>query len=179
MRPHILPAILLSAVMANASAQPSAAPPLPAKPVNPAVSSQFPSVFSPAATSAQLERNKTTVLAFYDLMFNQSKPAEAMRLHGGSTYTQHNPEVPDGRDAFIAFFEKMAKDYPGKSVDFKRVLAEGDYVVLHSEHKFPGLLGGSWAAMDVFRLDAAGKIVEHWDVLQKVPTKAVHKNGMF
>ncbi len=132
-----------------------------------------------ASADPKLERNKNAVLAFYDLMFNRSLPAEAIRLHGGSTYTQHNPEVPDGRDAFVAFFEKMAKDYPGKSVHFKRVFAEGDYVTLHSEHRFPGLLGGSWAAIDIFRLDADGKIVEHWDVLQKVPSKAAHSNGMF
>jgi predicted SnoaL-like aldol condensation-catalyzing enzyme len=126
-----------------------------------------------------LERNKNNVLAFYDLMFNQSKPADAMRLYGGATYTQHNPEVPDGRDAFVAFFEKMAKDSPGKSVHFKRVFAEGDYVTLHSEHRFPGMFGGSWAAIDIFRLDRDGKLVEHWDVLQKVPSRAANGNGMF
>jgi formylglycine-generating enzyme len=125
------------------------------------------------------ERNKANVLAFYDLMFNQSKPREAMQQFGGASYTQHNPEVPDGKDAFIAFFEKMAKDYPGKSVHFKRVFADGNFVVLHSEHRFPGLRGGSWAAMDIFRMDEQGKVVEHWDVLQKVPAKAAHGNGMF
>jgi predicted SnoaL-like aldol condensation-catalyzing enzyme len=127
----------------------------------------------------RLERNKQNVLAFYDLMFNQSKPAEAQRLYGGATYTQHNPEVPDGKEAFIAFFEQMARDYPGKSVHFKRVFADGDYVILHSEHRFPGVRGGSWAAIDIFRLDADGKLVEHWDVLQKVPRKSANSNGMF
>jgi predicted SnoaL-like aldol condensation-catalyzing enzyme len=132
-----------------------------------------------AGKDAALERNKNNVLAFYELMFNQPKPAEAMRLYGGASYTQHNPEVPDGKEAFITFFEKMAKDSPGKSVHFKRVLAEGDYVTLHSEHRFPGFFGGSWAAIDIFRLDNEGRIVEHWDVLQKVPSKAAHGNGMF
>ncbi len=125
------------------------------------------------------ERNKANVLAFYDMMFNQSKPALAMQQYGGATYTQHNPEVADGREAFIAYFERMAKDYPGKSVAFKRVFADGDYVILHSEHKLPGWRGGSWAAMDIFRLDDQGKIVEHWDALQKVPKKSAHSNGMF
>ena len=125
------------------------------------------------------ERNKSNVLAFYDMMFNQSKPALAMQQYGGATYTQHNPEVADGREAFIAFFEQMAKDYPGKSVAFKRVFADGNYVVLHSEHTFPGWRGGNWAAMDIFRLDDQGKIVEHWDALQKVPKNSANKNGMF
>lgn len=135
--------------------------------------------FSLPNADPNLERNKKNVLAFYDLMFNQSKPAEAIRLYSGATYIQHNPEVADGKEAFIAFFEKMARDYPGKSVEFKRVFAEGNYVILHSDHRFPGWRGGSWAAMDIFRLDEAGKLLEHWDVLQKVPGKSANQNGMF
>lgn len=125
------------------------------------------------------ERNKSNVLAFYNLMFNQSKPALAMQQYGGATYTQHNPELADGREAFIAYFEQMAKDYPGKSIAFKRVFADGNYVVLHSEHRLPGWRGGNWAAIDIFRLDDQGKIVEHWDALQKVPKKSANTNGMF
>jgi predicted SnoaL-like aldol condensation-catalyzing enzyme len=136
-------------------------------------------VFRVTSSDAAMERNKATVIAFYDLMFNRANPAEAMRLYGGSQYLQHNPEVPDGKDAFIAYFNKMARDHPDKSVSFKRVFAEGNFVTLHSVHKFPGWLGGSWAAMDIFRLDASGRIVEHWDALQKVPSSAAHNNGMF
>lgn len=131
------------------------------------------------AASATLQRNKATVVAFYDLMFNRSKPADAVQLYVGPTYTQHNPEVPDGKQAFIEFFEKMAKEYPGKEARFKRVFAEGHFVTLHSEHWFPGWKGGSWAAIDLFRLDDDGRIVEHWDVLQKVPDQSAHSNGMF
>lgn len=136
-------------------------------------------MFSIVSSDPILERNKVNVLAFYDMMFNRSQPAEAMRLYGGESYTQHNPEVPDGKAAFIAFFEKMGKDFPGKSIEFKRVFAEGGFVTLHGAHHFPGMLGGIWAAIDIFRLDDQGKIVEHWDVLQKVPTDAVHGNSMF
>jgi predicted SnoaL-like aldol condensation-catalyzing enzyme len=137
------------------------------------------SVFSLPSGNLSLERNKANVMAFYDLMFNGSNPAQAMLLYGGQTYIQHNPEVPNGKAAFIAFFEKMAKDSPGKSVTFKRVFAEGNFVTLHSAHYFPGWFGGTWAAIDIFRLDEQGKILEHWDVLQKVPSNAAHSNGMF
>jgi predicted SnoaL-like aldol condensation-catalyzing enzyme len=125
------------------------------------------------------ERNKQAAMAFYDLLFNQCKPGEALERHVGTDYIQHNPHVADGKQPFIDYFERMAREYPGKRVTFKRAVAEGDLVVLHCHQHWPGDANPDWAGIDILRFDAAGKIVEHWDVLQTVPAQMAHGNGMF
>lgn len=123
------------------------------------------------------DTNRATAVAFYDLMFNQCQPREAIERYAGEVYIQHNPEVADGKEAFIAYFERMAAEYPGKSVEIVRTVAEGNLVVLHCHQRWPG--DEDYAGIDIFRFDDDGKVVEHWDVLQVVASTSKNDNTMF
>ncbi|WP_118136056.1 nuclear transport factor 2 family protein [Oceanicella sp. SM1341] len=122
-------------------------------------------------------RNKASAMAFYDLMFNRCEPRAAIERYAGDVYIQHNPHVADGKEAFIAYFERMAAEYPGKSVTFRRAIAEEDLVVLHCHQVWPG--SDDYAGIDIFRFDAQGRIVEHWDVLQVITGESRNDNGLF
>lgn len=128
-------------------------------------------------SSNQLQQNKENAIAFYKLMFNDNEPRKAIEKYTGDQYIQHNPHVPDGKEGFIKYFEEMAQDYPGKKVHIKKAIAENDLVVLHTFQEWP--TDEDYVTMDIFRFDENGKIVEHWDVLQTMPTEFAHDNGMF
>ena len=129
---------------------------------------------------ARLERNKQTVTAFYLTFMNDHDPEGAIKKYVGAEYRQHNPFVRDGKEGFIAAFKDIFKRNPQARMEIKRVVAEGDYVVVHVHHLDP--TGGKGrASMDWFRLDGDGKIVEHWDVMQWVPedNEVMNRNTMF
>ena len=124
-----------------------------------------------------LEANTRSVVAFYELMFNACRPRDAVERDVGAESIQHNPHVESGKDGFIAYFERMAAESPGTRVTFHRVLAEENSVVLHCHQKWPA--GLEYAGIDIFRLDERGKIVEHGDLLQEMPRKSAHNDGVF
>jgi predicted SnoaL-like aldol condensation-catalyzing enzyme len=86
----------------------------------------------------RLAENKRTVLAFYDLAFNQGRPAEAVEKYVGDTYTQHDPAVADGKGGVVYHFTRLAREHPDKRARFLRLVAEGNYVVLHTHQAWPG-----------------------------------------
>ena len=124
----------------------------------------------------QLEKNKNNAIAFYKMAY-EGNPRKAVKLYVGNEYIQHNPLVGDGTKPFIEYFTKMAKEYPGKSIEFVRAIAEGDLVALHTHQIWPG--GDEYVTMDFFRFDDNGKIVEHWDSIQEIPKELAHNNTMY
>jgi predicted SnoaL-like aldol condensation-catalyzing enzyme len=125
----------------------------------------------------QLEENKRIIREWHELAIEQRKPEEAVAKYLGPHYRQHNPGAADGPEPFIAAVKGLTKTFPELSMEPKRIVAEGDYVVLHSHLILkPGDRGR--AVVDIFRLEN-GKIVEHWDVVQEVPETSANNNTMF
>ncbi len=123
-----------------------------------------------------LEANKNNAIAFYRMAY-LGEPGRAVELYVGDEYIQHNPLVGDGRQAFIDYFDEMARDYPGKQIEFVRAVAEGDLVALHTHQTWPD--GDEYVTMDFLRFDDHGKIVEHWDSIQDVPAETKNGNSMY
>ena len=128
------------------------------------------------AFAADPEANKKIVIDFYEKGLNQ-KDYEAAARHFGPRYIQHNPNAADGPEGFKKLVEFLKEKFPNSKSEIKRVIAEGDLVMLHVHSvREPGQRGR--AIVDIFRLEN-GKIVEHWDVIQDVPETAANSNTMF
>jgi predicted SnoaL-like aldol condensation-catalyzing enzyme len=123
-----------------------------------------------------LNQNRENAISFYRMSY-EGNPRKAVELFVGSEYIQHNPLVGDGKEPFIQYFERMATEYPDKSIEFVRSVAEGNIVALHTHQKWPG--NEEYVTMDFFRFDDVGKIVEHWDSMQKIPESSANNNTMY
>ena len=122
----------------------------------------------------QARRNKALIAKYYDLALNQRDFAAA-RAYMGPYYRQHSTYGADGPEGLARFVEWAEKELPGFHVDFVRMIADGDYVLMHNRgNNSPG----AKAVVDIFRIEN-GKVVEHWDVLQDVPATSKNSNSMF
>ncbi len=121
------------------------------------------------------EANKKMVLTFYQAFFGDHDLSAAEKyLDPG--YVQHNPGLPDGRDALINMAKGMFANTPKGKPDIRRVAADGDLVWLHVRGQFGP--GPASSVVDIFRVKN-GKIVEHWDTIQSIPEKSANPHPMF
>lgn len=124
-------------------------------------------------TRAQMKEN---AINFYKMAY-EGNPKRAVELYVGDEYIQHNPDVANGTQGFIDYFERMQAEYPQKSINFVRAIAEDDLVALHTHQVWPG--NDQYITMDFFRFDNNLKILEHWDSIQQVPEKSANPNTMY
>ena len=141
---------------------------------------------------ARAVRNKDTVLAMYDRLLSSRNPMEMEGILG-ETYIQHNPMLENDLGA-SRFFAKVTAERARARVVVHKIIATGDYVWTHVN--FLNLMTDDpndtgIAGVDIFKMDANGKAIEHWDVLQLVGTPenalpwfapnipAANSNGMF
>ncbi len=132
-----------------------------------------------AQTPAPAPTPKQIVTAFYEQAFVKGDARAAiLKYISPTTYIQHNPTVPDGRDAVLAALPGWL-DKTGIRAEVKRVIADGNLVVVHARWAVPGKAEvPALAVMDIFRVQD-GLIVQHWDVVQEVPKTAANNNTMF
>ncbi|PWL29079.1 nuclear transport factor 2 family protein [uncultured Roseivirga sp.] len=121
-------------------------------------------------------QNKQNAIAFYKTAY-EGNPRLAVEKYVGSEYIQHNPDVANGTGGFIEYFERMQREYPNKSIEFVRCIAEGNLVALHTHQVWPD--NDQYVTMDFFRFNADGKIVEHWDSIQQLPESSKNPNTMY
>jgi predicted SnoaL-like aldol condensation-catalyzing enzyme len=123
-----------------------------------------------------IKENKKNAIGFYKMAY-YGNPKKAVELFVGSKYIQHNPLVGDGIEPLIEYFERMKREYPNKSIEFVRAVAEGNLVALHTHQTWPN--NDEYVTMDFFRFDENGKIIEHWDSIQQIPESSAHNNKMY
>lgn len=120
--------------------------------------------------------NKNVAVSFLELA-SSGKVREAYLKYVGSGFKHHNPFFEGSADALMVAMEENARQNPGKSLLVKHVIAEGDLVVVHAHVKLkPDDLGS--ALVHIFHFEK-GKVVELWDLGQRVPDKSPNQYGMF
>jgi len=139
-------------------------------------------------------RNVDNVLTLYQMMINENKAEEGTAKFISPDYIQHNPLIADGSAALGKYFADVKAAHPSAQVFVHKIIAVGDYVFAHVN--FVNLLTDDphdtgVAGVDIYKMNAEGKAIEHWDALQLVGDAknsapwvgpnipATNANGMF
>ncbi|MER8580956.1 nuclear transport factor 2 family protein [Mesorhizobium sp. M1423] len=104
-------------------------------------------------------RNRALVLDAMTSLFQRHDASAVGRLYADD-YIQHNPNIPQGRDALQGLVETLS---PSVYYEPGLIIAEGDLVAIHG--RIRGWADEPQIVVDIFRVEG-GKLVEHWDVLQ-------------
>ena len=127
--------------------------------------------------SAKELRNRDRALALYRDVLDPHDPTR-LREFLVENYIQHSPEATDGIDGIAEFLGWLKAAHPQHRNHVRRIFAQDDHVIVHL-HCTVGPGHPDLAVVDIFRFNDAGMIVEHWDVVQKVPETSKNSNTMF
>jgi predicted SnoaL-like aldol condensation-catalyzing enzyme len=124
------------------------------------------------------EANKALAVSLIEDVLMGKNPGKIADYISSEEYHQHNPQIKDGLTGIVeAVAYLTSQNNMFKYTKIHKVLGEGNFVLTVSEGEWNG--GKKHAFYDLFRMKN-GKIVEHWDVIQEVPTEGLaHDNGMF
>ena len=132
---------------------------------------------------SELERRRQAVTRLLEIAFDSKvsiarKRVEMARYINPAQYIQHSPGIADGLQALLELIEHFDRDFPGYSVEVKRVIAEGDYAFAHCHYTFGPRDPRGKAIAEIFRFDGE-LIAEHWDVIQMIPETPLNTITMF
>jgi predicted SnoaL-like aldol condensation-catalyzing enzyme len=116
-------------------------------------------------------RNKAFVLDAFDTLFNRRDYAAAERFWSPN-YIQHSAHIGPGREGL---FDLIRNTPSTLKWEHGVILAEGDYVIVHSRYSGHGL-PAAWVVADIVRMEN-GILAEHWDVIQDEATREQSKSG--
>lgn len=124
------------------------------------------------------EANKKLAVSLIEDVLMGKNPSKITEYISSEEYHQHNPQIKDGLSGIVEAVECLtSQNNMFQYTKIHKVLGEGNFVLTVSEGLWNG--GKKHAFYDLFRMKD-GKIVEHWDVIQEVPTEGLaHDNGMF
>jgi len=119
------------------------------------------------------EQNKALVRQFVDDNLVNGRMEQLAGYFDGDNYVQHNPQIGDGLSGLGAALEAIAAQSVTMKYDrIHRVLGEGNFVLVVSEGSF----GGQHTSFyDLFQVEN-GKIAEHSDTFETIPTRENWKN---
>src|SRR6202051_3299735 len=118
-----------------------------------------------AVNESRAVTNKNNIPTLYDRMINKKKSEEATAKFVSPAYIQHNPLIADGSAALGTYFGQVTGERAKARVVVHRIIATVDYVWAHVN--FLNLFNDDpedtgVAGVDIYRLDADGKAIEHW-----------------
>lgn len=121
----------------------------------------------------QETENVKVVVDFFQRLMNEHDFEYTLEKYGNSSYTQHNRAIPNEISGLVSYVKQLTKRFPEYSFDVKRIMADGDFVVLHShctmKAKHRGNEKKGFIITDTFKVEN-GQLAEHWDAIQPIDT---------